>query len=165
MRAMVVGDNGLDLRDVPVPVAGPNQVLVRVRAAGLNRAELGIAAGHAHGAIGGKGIVIGMEWSGEVAGVGPGVPGLREGDRVMCSGSGGWAEYALADYGRVSKLPDNNMGWEQAATLPIGLQTMHNAVVTAGGMVAGEAVLIQGASSGVGLMGMQIAKAMGARLV
>ncbi len=165
MRAMVVGDNGLELRDVPVPVPGPGEVLVRVRAAGLNRAELAIAAGHAHGAIGGSGARIGLEWAGEVAAVGTGVPGVHEGDRVMCSGNGGYAEYAVTDYGRISALPDSNMGWEQAATLPIALQTMHDAVVTNGRMQRGEAVLIQGASSGVGLMGLQIAREMGAALV
>ena len=165
MRAMVVGENGLELRDIPVPQPGPDEVLVRVRAAGLNRAELAMAAGHAHGALGGKGATIGLEWAGEVAAVGAGVTDLHEGDRVMCSGNGGYAEYAVTDWGRVGRLPDNNMGWEQAATLPIALQTMHNALVTIGGLTPGQAVLIQGASSGVGLMGMQIAKALGARLV
>ena len=61
--------------------------------------------------------------------------------------------------------PANNMSWPQAATLPVALATMHNAAVTAGRLQAGEAVLIQGASSGVGLMGQQIAKVMGAKLV
>lgn len=165
MRAMVVGEAGLELRDVAAPRPGPGEVLVRVRAAGLNRAELAMAAGHAHGALGGAGSVIGLEWAGEVAGVGAGVPEVREGDRVMCSGNGGYAEYAVTDWGRVSRLPDANMGWEQAATLPIALQTMHNALVTNGGLEAGQAVLIQGASSGVGLMGLQVAKLMGAGLV
>jgi NADPH2:quinone reductase len=164
MRAMVVGDAGLELRDVPVPVPGPGEVLVRVRAAGLNRAELAMAAGHAHGALGGKGARIGLEWAGEVAAIGPGVAGIREGDRVMCSGNGGYAEYATADWGRVSPVPDRNMGWEQAATLPIALQTMHDAVVTNGMLQKGQSVLIQGASSGVGLMGLQIARFMGAGL-
>ena len=165
MRAMVVGEAGLELRDIPAPVPGPGEVLVRVRAAGLNRAELAMAAGQAHGALGGKGAVIGLEWAGEVAGVGSGVQGVRAGDRVMCSGNGGYAEYAVTDWGRVSPLPDNNMGWEQAATLPVALQTMHNALVTAGQFQRGQAVLIQGASSGVGLMGLQVAKLMGASLV
>jgi NADPH2:quinone reductase len=165
MRAMVVGDAGLELRDIPQPKPGPGEVLVRVHAAGLNRAELAMAAGHAHGALGGKGAVIGLEWAGEVAGVGAGVEGIREGDRVMCSGNGGYAEYAVTDWGRVSPIPANNMGWTQAATMPIALQTMHNALVTNGLLAAGQAVLIQGASSGVGLMGLQIAKLMGARVV
>lgn len=165
MRAMVVGHSGLELRDVPTPRPGPGEVLVRVRAAGLNRAELSIAAGHAHGALGGQGAVIGLEWAGEVAGVGPGVTSVHEGDRVMCSGNGGYAEYAVTDWGRVNPVPANNMAWEQAATLPIALQTMHDALVTNGRLQRGQAVLIQGASSGVGLMGLQIARLMGARLV
>jgi NADPH2:quinone reductase len=165
MRAMVVGDAGLDLRDVPVPAPGPGEVLVRVRAAGLNRAELAMAAGHAHGKLGGKGALIGLEWAGEVAGIGPGVTNVREGDRVMCSGNGGYAEYAVTDWGRVSPVPTNNSGWEQAATLPIALQTMHDALVTNGRLQAGQAVLIQGASSGVGLMGLLVAREMGAGLV
>src|SRR3546814_15424239 len=83
----------------------------------------------------------------------------------MCSGSGGWAEYAVTDFGRASPVPANNMSWEQAATLPVALQTMHDAIVTNGRMKAGDAVLIQGASSGVGMLGMKIAKHMGDRLV
>ena len=165
MRAMVVGDDGLELRNIQPPKPGPGEVLVRVRAAGLNRAELAMAAGHAHGALGGKGAVIGLEWAGEVAGLGQAVSGFREGDRVMCSGNGGYAEYAVADVGRVSLVPDGNVSWEQAATLPIALQTMHDAVVTNGQLMPGGSVLIQGASSGVGLMGLQIARFKGAGLV
>ena len=167
MRAAVVTEAGVQVRDVPEPRPTAQQILVRVRASGLNRADLAVAAGHAHGSIGGAGTVVGMEFAGEVVEVGSEVPssGAKPGDRVMCSGAAGYAEYAVADWGRVSPVPDSNMGWEQAATLPIALQTMHDAVVTNGRLVAGESVLIQGASSGVGLMGMQIAKLMGAKLV
>ena len=165
MKAAVVGEKGLEIQDVPAPRPKPNEVLVRVRAAGLNRAELAIAAGLRHGPVGGPGTIVGLEWAGEVAEVGAEVKGIKPGDRVMCSGNGGYAEYAVTDWGRVTPVPANNMSWEQAATLPIALQTMHNAVVTAGRLRKGEAVLIQGASSGVGLMGLQIAKHMGARLV
>ncbi len=166
MKAAVVGDNGLEIRDVPAPRPKPNEILVRVRAAGLNRAELGMAAGHKHGSLGGAGTVIGLEWSGEVVELGAEVPaGLKQGDRVICSGSGGYAEYAVTDWGRVGRIPANNMSFEQAATLPIALQTMHDALVTNGRLAAGEAVLIQGASTGVGLMGLQIAKQRGAALV
>jgi NADPH2:quinone reductase len=83
----------------------------------------------------------------------------------MCSGNGGYAEYAVADWGRTCPLPDSNMGWAQAATLPVALQTMHDAIMTNGALKPGQTILVQGASSGVGLMGMQIAKAMGASQV
>jgi NADPH2:quinone reductase len=165
MKAAVVGEAGLEIRDIPTPRPKANEVLVRVRAAGLNRAELGITAGHRHGAVGGVGTVIGLEWSGEVAEIGADVKGVKPGDRVMCSGNGGHAEYAVTDWGRVAPVPANNMSWEQAATLPVALQTMHDALVTNGRLRAGETVLIQGASAGVGLMGLQIAKLKGARLV
>jgi NADPH2:quinone reductase len=140
-------------------------VLVRVRAAGLNRADLQVASGRSHGAIGGAGTIVGLEFAGEVEAVGSGVNTVKPGDRVMATGSSGYAEYAVADWGRVSPVPANNMSWEQAAALPIALQTMHNALITAGRLKEGETVLIQGASSGVGLMGLQIAKLKGARFV
>lgn len=169
MRAMIITADGLRLQDVPTPQPGPDDVLVRVRAAGLNRAELGMASGHAHGALGGIGGTIGLEWAGEVAAVGANVTHVKEGDRVMASGNGGYAEYAVADRGRVSPLPagtaGSNMAWEQAATLPIALQTMHDALATNGRLQKGGSVLIQGASSGVGLMGLQIAREMGAATI
>jgi NADPH:quinone reductase len=165
MKAAVIGDNGIEIRDVPQPKPKPSEVLVKVRAAGLNRADLLMASGQRHGFAGGAGAVAGLEFAGEVAEVGAEVKHVKPGDRVMCSGSGGYAEYAVADLGRCVKLPANNMSYEQAATLPVALQTMHDAVVTNGRMQAGESVLIQGASSGVGLMAMQIAKLKGAKLV
>jgi NADPH2:quinone reductase len=165
MKAAVVGASGVEIREVPKPTPGPTQVLVRVRASGLNRADLIMASGRAHGAHGGAGAILGLEFAGEVVETGGQVTGLKAGDRVMCSGNAGYAEYAVTDYGRVAKIPANNMTFTQAATLPVALQTMHNAVVTAGRLKKGESVLIQGASSGVGLMGMQIAKFMGAKMV
>jgi len=165
MKAAVVGENGLEIKNIPRPEPQPNEVLIRVRACGLNRADAMIASGMSHGRAGGVGQVVGIEYVGDVEAIGAQVQGVKVGDRVMCSGMGGWAEYAVADWGRVYPVPANNMSWPQAATLPVALATMHNAAVTAGRLRAGEAVLIQGASSGVGLMGQQIAKVMGAKLV
>ena len=165
MKAAVVGENGVEIREVKRPEPKPNEVLVRVRAAGLNRADLAVAAGHRHGAAGGVGTIVGLEWAGEVEAVGAEVKGIRAGDRVMASGGGGYAEYAVSDWGRVSPIPANNMSFPQAATLPVALQTMHDALVTNGRLKGGESVLIQGASSGVGLMGLQIARLKGARPV
>src|SRR5262244_148190 len=165
MKAAVVGENGAEIRDVPKPEPAPSEILIRVRASSLNRADLGVAAGIQHGPVGGVGARIGLECAGEVEAVGGEVKDFKPGDRVMASAPGGFAEYAITDAGRAHRIPGNNMTYEQAACFPVALQTMHNAVVTAGRLKRGETVLIQGASSGVGLMGMQIAKLKGASLV
>ncbi len=164
MKAAVVTQAGVEIREVPAPVPGRNHVLVRVRACGLNRADLGVAAGHMHGSVGGPGTIVGMEFAGEVVEVGAEVSAIKPGERVMCSGAAAFAELAVADWGRATPIPAD-MRFDQAATLPVALQTMHNALVTAGRLAAGESVLIQGASSGVGLMALQIARHMGAALV
>src|SRR6185437_10529174 len=116
------------------------------------------------GSAGGVGTVLGMEWAGEIAEVGPDAKGVKAGDKVMGSGAAAFAEYTLADHGRLFRTP-SNMNFADAATLPVALTTMHNAVVTNGALQPGQSVLIQGASSGVGLMAMQIAKLKGAAIV
>src|SRR5262245_37545589 len=164
MKAAVATEKGLALHDIPQPRAKPNEVLVKVRAAALNRADLATARGIPHGSHGGIGAAVGLEWAGEVVETGAEVKDYKPGDRVMCSGTGGYAEYAVSDWGRVNPIP-NGMSFEQAATLPVSLMTLHNALVTAGRLRPGESVMIQGASSGVGLMGLQIAKLTGAKVV
>jgi NADPH:quinone reductase len=162
MQAAVLGDAGIEIRDVEKPFPKPNEVLIRVRASTLNRADLIVASGHRHGAVGGTGARIGIECAGEVEAVGAEVTGLAPGDRVMATATGGIAEYAVMDFLRVHRIPANNMSYEQAACFPVALGTMHNAIVTAGLLKPGETLLMQGASAGVGLLGMQIAKVMGA---
>ena len=165
MKAAVLGEAGVEVRDLPKPEPKPNEVLIRVRASTLNRADLIVASGHWHGGRGGPGTAIGLECAGEVEAVGRGVVGIGLGDRVMATVAGGIAEYAVTDFGRVHRIPGNNMTFVQAACFPVALGTMHNAVVTAGRLKRGETLLMQGASAGVGLMGMQIAKFVGAALV
>jgi NADPH2:quinone reductase len=171
VKAYVLTDQGPAIEDVARPEPRAGQVLVKVAANALNRADLGMAAGGRHGARGGVGTVLGMEWSGEVAGVGPGVEGLAVGARVMGSGAAAFAEFVCAPAAAVMPVPPStgkggaNMSFETAACFPVALSTMHNAIVTAGQLSPGQSVLIQGASSGVGLLGMQIAKVMGAGLV
>jgi NADPH:quinone reductase-like Zn-dependent oxidoreductase len=166
MKAFVYGAHGAEITEVAKPAPKGAQVLVRVRACGLNRADLGMTKGHAHGSAGGVGTVLGMEWAGEIAELGPDARGVKIGDRVMGSGAAAFAEYTLADHGRLFHIPAGaNMSYQDAATLPVALATMHNAVVTNGALQPGQSVLIQGASSGVGLMGMQIAKLKGAKIV
>ncbi|MDI1261672.1 MAG: zinc-binding dehydrogenase [bacterium] len=164
MKAYVYGANGPEITDVAKPSPKGSQVLVKVQACGLNRADLGMTKGHAHGAAGGVGTVLGMEWAGEVAELGPDAKGVKIGDKIMGSGAQAFAEYMLADHRRLFRAP-SNMNFEESATLPVAITTMHNAVVTSGALQPGQTVMIQGASSGVGLMAMQIAKYKGAKLV
>jgi NADPH:quinone reductase-like Zn-dependent oxidoreductase len=163
MKAGVASPNGVVIQDVPQPKPKPTDLLVRIKAIALNRADLGSARGDtSHGAAAGR--PVGSEFSGEVVEVGAEVRDFKVGDRVMCHSTGSHAEYAISDYGRAMHIPDG-MSYEVAATLPIGLNTLHNALVTAGRLKAGEAVMVQGASSGVGIIGLQIAKLMGAKFV
>jgi len=164
MKAYLYTEAGARIADAPDPAPGPEQVLVKVRAACFNRADLGMIAGRSHGARGGVGSVLGNEWAGEVLAIGDAVSGIAPGDRVMGSGGGGFAELTAPDMGRVLPIP-HGMSFEQAAALPVALTTMHNALVTNGGLAPGQAVMIQGASSGVGLMGLKIAKRLGAKFV
>ncbi len=164
MKAAVVGADGLGIKEIAIPRPKPNEILVKVGAASLNRADLAVAGGKSHGAMGGPGTVPGLEWAGEVVEVGAEASGIRVGDRVMCSGSGAYAEYAVTDFGRALPVPDD-MPFDEATTLPIALKTMHDAIVTNGRLQEGESVLVQGASSGVGLMALQIARLRGASQV
>jgi len=158
MKAIVSTPEGAVYGDVPMPKPRPNEILVRVRAASLNRADLaGLAAR--------DGNILGMEWAGEVVELGAEARGFKVGDRVMCTGSGAYAEYAVTDWGRACRIPDERLPYEQATILTLALQAMHDAIVTHGRLAGGDAVLIHGASSGVGLMGLQIAKLLGARIV
>ena len=165
MRAIVVADrNKAALAEVETPTPGAGEIRIRVKAAALNRADLLVLAGHQHGAVGGAGAIVGLECAGEVESLGAGVADFAIGDRVMCSSRHALAEFAVTDAGRATKIPAG-MSFEEAATLPVALQTMHNALVTAGRLKQADSVLIQGASSGVGLMALMIAKEMGAGLV
>src|SRR5437868_7846625 len=165
MKAAVVTDKGVQYLDAPKPSPKPHEILIKVKAASLNRADLAVASGHRHGTVGGTGTIVGLECAGEVESVGGDVKDFRPGDRVMSSAAGSFAEYTVTDAGRAHKIPPNNMSYEQAACMAVAVQTMHNAVVGAGRLKKGESVLIQGASSGVGLLSMQIAKHLGASIV
>lgn len=158
MKAIVSTAAGAQLADLPIPQPKANEILVRVGAASLNRADLaGLAAK--------DGKVIGMEWAGEVVEAGREAGDWRVGDRVMCTGAGAYAEYAVTDGGRACRIPDASLPYEEATILTLALQAMHDAIVTHGRLQKGNDVLIHGASSGVGLMGLQIARLLGARTV
>jgi len=169
MRAAVVVDRAggkrIEVQDVARPEPGAGEVLVRVRAAGANRADLAMSVGHFRGA----GAVLdapiaGLEFAGEVVELGEGVTDVRAGDGVMAMGQGAFAEYVRIDHRLLIPVP-GSFSWEEAAAAPVAFMTMHDAVVTNGRLRAGEAVLVQGVTSGVGIAAFQIAKVKGARTV
>lgn len=164
MRAAVATENGLEVREIDAPTPGPEEVLVRVRASGLNRADLNAAKGAGISTKAGYGAPIGLEWAGEIVEVGKAVTSLAPGDRVVCSGGGGYAEYAIADVGRTYRMSEG-LSFEEAGVLPVALATAHDALVTHGRMRAGDGVFVHGASSGVGLATMRIARLLGAGFI
>lgn len=161
MRAAQIlpGPAGGTLRivDAPEPEPGSEQVLIRVHAAGLNRGELNQVAN----ARGQTPLPIGVEFAGEVVVVGPDVDRWRVGDRVMGHGNGGQAEYVLAAQRALMPVPAQ-LDWVQAATFPNVFITAHDALVTNGELRPGETVLVDAASSGIGLAAIRIAQALGA---
>jgi NADPH2:quinone reductase len=164
MKAYVLTDQGPAMRETPKVAPRPGQLSVKVEANGLNRVDLGMATGALHGARGGIGTVLGSEWSGVVDAVGAGVTGFKEGDRVMGASASAFAEYVVVHAAHVLPVPAQ-MSFEDAACFPVGLRTMHDAIVTVGKLEPGQMVMIQGASSGVGILGLQIAKVLGAGAV
>lgn len=158
MKAIIATSDGPRIVDRPRPEPKPTEILVRSRAIGVNRIDL-------HALTIPADQIIGMEWSGEVLEVGAECHGFSVGDRVMGTGPAAYAEYVVTDYGRAAPIPKAEVDWAAAASSMLGLQTMHDALVTRGRLRPGQAVLMQGAASVMGLIGMQIAKALGAGLV
>ncbi|MGY4858595.1 quinone oxidoreductase family protein [Cryobacterium sp. AP23] len=139
------------LGERPVPVPGHDQLLVRTRAVALNNADL-TPAGEDH--------IAGYEFSGEVVELGVGVDASRRGQRVAGTTVGAFAEFVLVHQRHVLPIPDG-LSFADAAALPTALLTEYGALALAG-VGAGDAVLITAASSGIGLIGVQIARLFGA---
>ncbi len=169
MKAIIIDqaapDRALRYEDVPDPGYGQSDLLIRVKAAALNRADLRRAATHfaASDKVGGHPIA-GVELAGEVAAVGGDVAGFRPGDRVMAMAGGAYAEYAVIDHRLAMRAPAT-MSWEQAAATPVTFVTAHDALASCAELKAGEIVFVQGASSGAGIASVQMARLMGARHV
>jgi NADPH2:quinone reductase len=155
----------LEIREVPVPKPGDGQVLLRVHASALNRSETVRRRGHLlkPGAVQAP-EPIGGECAGEVEEVGAGVTAVRAGDRVMCRSTGCHAEYVLINQRAAMPVPDR-LSWEEAASMPNVFVTAHDALTTSAGIQAGESVLINAASSGVGVAAIQVARVLGAKPV
>ena len=154
-----------ELRDVEVPTPEAGQVLVRVRAAGLNRADLYMLEGTYNPNTKTSNVyTAGLELAGEVEAVGEGIGKLAVGDRVMGATLGAFAPFAVLDERHAIDVPAG-VDWNDAAALPVGLSTANDALVTQAGFLGGESVLVVGASSSMGLLAVQLAKALGASRV
>jgi putative PIG3 family NAD(P)H quinone oxidoreductase len=157
------GGPTLRLVELADPVPGPTEILVRVRAAGLNRADLRRSQQHFASPTDAPDVA-GLEMAGEVVGVGAEVDDFRVGDRVMGMTKGCYAELTTIDARLAMPVPDE-VDWVPAAALPVWFMTAHDALVTAGRFTAGGSVLIQGASSGIGLATLAVAKLLRANRV
>jgi len=171
MQAMVIvpsTDGGtLELRQVPDPVPGPDELLVRVKATALNRADLAQRRGAYPAPVkaADSGLAIaGLEAAGEVVGMGSEVSDFHIGDRVMAMCAGAYAELVTVQHRLAVRVPER-LSWEEAGAIPVAYMTEHDALITNARLQAGESVLINAASSGVGVAAMQIAKFWGAKPV
>lgn len=155
-------DTVLELRDSPRPEPGPQQLLLRMRAASLNRGEF--VLGHGLHGKAGTWKAIGGEGAGEVVAVGSDVTGFRVGDRVMGRCSGAFSEYALMEAAEAMHAP-LNLSWEEAGSVPMTFLVAYDMLVIQGRLEAGEWLLINGVSSGVGVASLQLGKVLGAKVI
>jgi len=162
MRAATIVDGKLEVREQPDPVPGTGQLLVGVKAAGLNSGDLMQVRGFYPAPPGWPPDIPGLELAGEVIATGPGVTRFVEGDRVMAVvGGGAQAELAVMHEREAMPVP-LGVDWDAAGGFPEAFTTAHDALFTQCGLQMGESVLVHGAAGGVGTAGLQLAAAVGA---
>jgi NADPH:quinone reductase-like Zn-dependent oxidoreductase len=157
----VNGKTVFEPREVPVPQPKAGEILVKVRAASLNRGEI-LASISLH-----KADVphpAGGDCAGEVQAVGEGVTAFKPGDRVLGRARGSFSEFVAMSVPQAALVPQR-LTWEQAATVPISAITAYEAILSYGKLKSGETLLVAGAASGVGVVGVQIGKFLGARVI
>jgi NADPH2:quinone reductase len=168
VRALVCSAFGpleaLSVQEVAVPRPGPGQVLVEVKACSINFPDVLMAQGR-YQVKPPLPFSPGVEFAGVISETGPRVRGFRSGDRVMAvAGWGGLAEKCLAETGALNRMPET-MGFEQGASFLFTYGTALHALRDRGRLAAGETLLVLGAAGGVGLAAVEVAKAIGARVV
>jgi putative PIG3 family NAD(P)H quinone oxidoreductase len=162
VRAVTIHDGELVVEDHPDPVPGSGEVLVRVRAAGLNGADVHQRAGRYPAPPTSPQDIPGLELAGEVAENGPNATRFNPGDRVMAIvGGGGQAEMAVVHERQLMPVPDA-LDWPHAGGFPEVFTTAHDAVFTQAGLEPGERLLVHGAAGGVGTAAVQLGRAAGA---
>jgi NADPH:quinone reductase-like Zn-dependent oxidoreductase len=162
--AATIRDGEVTVEEHPDPVPGRGEVLVRVRAAGLNGADMMQLRGRYPAPPDAPPDIPGLELAGEVAGLGPGASRFTEGARVMgIVGGGGQAELAVVHQRQLMAVPDR-LDWPPAGGTPEVFTTAHDAIFIQAGLALGERVLVHGAAGGVGTAAVQLAAAAGARV-
>lgn len=168
MRAVVItapgGPEVLQLADRPIPEVGEGQVLIEVRAAGINRPDIFQRKGNYPAPQGVPADILGLEVAGVVVEIGLGVLEVQVGDRVMALVAGaGYAEFVTADAGSCIRLPEG-LAFEIAACLPENLFTVWHNVFQRGALSLGQRFLVHGGAGGIGYTAVQLAKAFGAEV-
>src|SRR5436305_210601 len=164
MRAVTIRDEQIEIQDHPDPEPGAGEVLVQVRAAGLNGADMLQRRGLYPAPAGAPQDIPGLELAGEVAGLGPGTSRFQTGDRVMAIvAGGGQAELAVVHERGLMRVPEA-LDWAAAGGVPEVFTTAHDAVFTQAGLQAGERLLVHGGAGGVGTAAIQLGRAAGARV-
>ncbi len=164
MHAVTIVDKELEWREHDDPEPGTGEVLVEVRAAGLNSGDLLQRAGFYPAPPGSPADIPGLEAAGEVVGLGDGVTGLAVGDRVMAViGGGGQAERFVVHERCALTVPDS-MSWAEAGGFAEAFTTAHDALFTQAGLSLGEHLCVHGAAGGVGVAAVQLGVAAGARV-
>jgi NADPH2:quinone reductase len=164
MRAATIRDGDIVIEEHPDPEAGVGEVLVRVRAAGLNGADMLQRRGMYPAPPGSPQDIPGMELAGEVAALGPSAERFEVGDRVMAIvGGGAQAELCLVHERQLMPVP-SSLDWPAAGGLPEVFATAHDAVITQGELRPGERLLVHGGAGGVGTAAIQLGRTAGAHV-
>ena len=164
MRAATIRDGEVTVREHPDPEPQAGELLVRVRGAGLNGADMLQVKGGYPPPPGAPADIPGLELAGEVIAAGRGVTRFEPGDGVMAVvGGGGQAELAVVHERAAMPVPDE-LDWTAAGGVPEAFTTAHDALFTQAGLTVGERVLVHGAAGGVGMAAVQLATMAGARV-